>query len=100
MTEIAEAVFEIIESEKISTTIWIVRGLSYKLVSVGDVLVPSAIDLEGHSHFVRIKEITTYRTKVEHLSGGYTAELMLEGDSSNLLQLSTHLFGPESRKLP
>jgi hypothetical protein len=98
MTEIADAVFEIIESEKVSPTTWVVRGLSYKLVSVGDILITSAIDVTGHSPFVRVKEIATYGRKVEQLGEGYTAELILEGDISQLLQQSTHLFDPKSRK--
>src|SRR5258706_3964741 len=84
-------VFEIIEVEAQPANAWKVHGLAYLTISVGDMLFVNNPHKDDEYIGFEVKNITIYQRNVSLLGHGYTGELLLKGETDNVLNHTSHL---------
>ena len=87
-----QQVFEVIDVEPRADGTWLVRGLSYQPIQVGNVLHIKTSNSIPESLCFQVTEIMTYHRSVTRLSPGYTGELVLEGPQGDNLYKASHLL--------
>ena len=92
MDDKEQQVFEVMEVEPRTDGAWLVRGLSYQPIKVGDVLHINISNAVAESLCFQVKEIRTYQRSVTYLGPGYTGELLLEGLHGDNLYNVSHLL--------